>query len=69
MDKEKVLEFVTPGTQMGLDRLMARLIEANLPVYTYPFEGDWIDIGRFEDFSVAMELFEKHKDRFLGSSA
>ena len=65
----KVLQFITPGTPIGLDSLMARLLEADLPVYTYLFEGYWIDIGRFEDFSAAMDLFEKHKDRFLQGSA
>jgi len=64
----QVLEFITPGTSMGLDRLMARLLEADLAVYTYPFNGYWIDIGRFEDFGVATELFEKHKARFLAGA-
>lgn len=64
----QVLEFIQPGVRMGLDGLVGRLLEARLPVYTYPFDGHWIDIGRFEDFGVAMELFEKHKERFLGVS-
>lgn len=64
----EVLKFIEPGESIGLDKLMARLLEANLPVHTHPFQGDWIDIGRHEDFGQAMDLFESHKDRFINGS-
>lgn len=61
----KVLEFIPKGKAMGLDTLMDGLLDAELPVYTYPHEGHWIDIGRHEDFGVAIRLFEENQACFL----
>ncbi len=60
-----VLRYIPPDKPMGLDELMATLLAKGLPVFTYPYQGHWVDIGRHEDFGLAMELFEKNQDSFL----
>ena len=35
------------------------LLAANEPVGAYPFPGFWLDIGRHEDYEVAVEMWEE----------
>ena len=35
----QILEFIAPGEPLGLDQLMFRLLQAELPIYTYHFQG------------------------------
>jgi NDP-sugar pyrophosphorylase family protein len=35
------------------------------PVYSYPFDGYWLDIGRPDDYAKAMEEFGEYRERFL----
>jgi len=41
------------------------LIERGAPVYSHPFDGYWLDIGRPDDYARSVEEFEKFRDRFL----
>ena len=45
---------------------MLRLIDAGERVVRYPFDGYWMDLGRFEDYEQAVMGFEKMKPQLLG---
>lgn len=62
---KKILDFVPKGEPFGFDHLMCTLTETQAPVFSYPHEGYWLDIGRPDDYARSIEEFEKYKDRFL----
>ena len=62
---KKILEFVPEGVPFGFDQLMYALTEAKAPVFSYPHNGYWLDIGRPDDYARSIEEFEKYKERFL----
>lgn len=61
----EILTFVPKKKAFGFDQLMHALIAKNADVYSYPFEGYWLDIGRPDDYARSIEEFERYKDRFL----
>lgn len=62
---KKILEYVPVDEPFGFDQLMYALIDSNAPVFSYPHDGYWLDIGRPDDYARSIEEFERHKDRFL----
>jgi NDP-mannose synthase len=62
---KKILDYVPENAPFGFDQLMYALTETKAPVFSYPHEGYWLDIGRPDDYARSIEEFEKYKDRFL----
>ena len=62
---KKILDYVPANIPFGFDQLMYILTERNEAVYSFPYTGYWLDIGRPDDFIRAIEEFERNKDRFL----
>jgi NDP-sugar pyrophosphorylase family protein len=65
----RVLEFIEPGTRLDFPDLILKLIAAGERVMGYPFDGYWLDIGRPDDYTRAIEEFEKLRDQFLPASS
>jgi NDP-sugar pyrophosphorylase family protein len=61
----KILDYVPQDAPFGFDQLMYALIETKAPVFSYPHDGYWLDIGRPDDYARSIEEFELYKDRFL----
>lgn len=61
----EVLQYVPEGEAFGFDDLLHVLLEARVPVTTYPFHGHWLDIGRGEDFARAQTEFDRYQERYL----
>lgn len=51
-----VLEDIPDGVPFGFDDLMFCLMGRNVPVHVFLHQGQWLDIGRVEDFQRAQEL-------------
>ncbi len=62
---KKILDFVPKNKPFGFDQLMVALTKKGADVYSYPFDGYWLDIGRPDDYARSIEEFERYKDRFL----
>lgn len=62
---KRILDFVPADTPFGFDQLMYALIDKDESVYSFPFSGYWLDIGRPDDYERSIEEFERYKDRFL----
>lgn len=54
-----VLDFVPDNKPFGFDDLMFKLLEQQVPINTYPFDGFWLDIGRPEDYEKALEVYQQ----------
>jgi NDP-sugar pyrophosphorylase family protein len=63
--QKEILDLVPRGQPFGFDQLMHALIRKSALVYSYPFSGYWLDIGRPDDYARSLEEFEKYRERFL----
>jgi NDP-mannose synthase len=55
--KPAVLEYLDPGVPCDLPDLIRRLIARRQRIHGYQFAGNWLDIGRPEDYETALSLF------------
>jgi NDP-mannose synthase len=55
--KPAVLEYLVSGVPCDLPDLIRRLIARRQRIHGYLFEGNWLDIGRPEDYETALSLF------------
>ncbi len=62
---KKVLDFIPNNKKFGFDNLMIKLIKLNKKVNIRVHKNYWLDIGRPEDYSKAVETFENKKRLFL----
>ncbi|UCF63591.1 MAG: NTP transferase domain-containing protein [bacterium] len=63
--KKEVLEYIPTNEYLDFPSLIHLLLKDQKKVAGYPFRGHWLDIGRPEDYSMAIEVYEKHKSVFL----
>lgn len=54
----EILDLIPKGVPFGFDNLMHIMLQGGLPVHTYHHDGQWIDIGRPEDFQKAQDQFD-----------
>ena len=57
MLNREVLNFI-PKKFFGFDDLMLKLIKQGIKVCVKPHLGNWLDIGRPEDYMKAIEVFD-----------
>jgi len=67
MANRKAMDFVPHDASYGFDQLMLDLIAAGQPAAVRRHEGYWLDIGRPDDYSRAIDEFEGMKSRLLGA--
>ena len=65
MLNKAVLDFIPYNQPYGFDHLMLDLIKANKNATVRQFDGYWLDIGRPDDYMIAINEFEKNKKVFL----
>jgi NDP-sugar pyrophosphorylase family protein len=61
----RVVSFIEPGQRCDLPDLTLTLVRAGEQVGSYPYEGYWLDIGRHDDYTRAVEEFEQMKPELL----
>ena len=64
----RACDYVPSGERFDLPQLVWRLLEAGEGVGSYPFDGFWLDIGRHEDYALAIEQYELMKDTLIPTS-
>jgi len=62
-----VLKHIVPRQRLDLPELILHLIQSGEKVNCYRFGGDWLDIGRHDDYELAVRQFEAHREKFLPS--
>ena len=60
----RALAHIERGEYLDFPTLVQRLIEAGEKVSTFAWDGYWLDIGRPDDFAMAIEQFEAHREEF-----
>lgn len=61
-----ILELIPNGVPFGFDDLMFRMLDNDKPARIYRHQGQWMDIGRAEDFARAQELAEQDESPMRG---
>jgi len=54
----RCLDYVPRGEPFGFDQLVLALLRAGEFVKAFPHKGDWLDLGRPEDYNTAHRLDE-----------
>jgi NDP-sugar pyrophosphorylase family protein len=62
---KEILKFVPENTAYGFDQLMYALTKNKAEVYSFPYKGYWLDIGRPDDYERSIQEFEQNKEKFL----
>lgn len=65
MVSRDVISYIPKDQAYGFDHLMIDLIKDNTPAVVKKFHGYWLDIGRPDDYSQALEEFEAFEARFI----
>ena len=55
----KVLEYIPQNEFFNMTTLFEKLIDKDKNVISYPLNGYWLDIGRFEEFKRANDDFDQ----------
>lgn len=58
-------DFIPAGEYLDIPTLMMNLKHAGKPVGTYRCKGEWLDIGRPDDYEQAIEVFERDRAKYL----
>lgn len=65
MVSKKIMRFIPENISYGFDDLMLDLINDNQDAILDKFKGYWLDIGRPEDYELAIKIFEENERLFL----
>jgi NDP-sugar pyrophosphorylase family protein len=65
MVNRDVLAMVPSGKPYGFDTLMLEMLASGRGVVVQDFAGYWLDIGRPDDYTQAIEDFERMRARLL----
>lgn len=60
-----VLDNVPAGSAYGFDHLMLDMLKHHRPVHVERYLGYWLDIGRVEDYMLAVEEFDQKRLQLL----
>ncbi len=64
-----VLTYIPHGQRLDLPDLVRKLVADGRRVLGYHFEGQWLDIGRPDDYAQAVEVFERDRALWLADEA
>lgn len=57
--KPSIFEFIPENEYYGMDSLIKKLINQEIPIYKYEIKDYWIDIGRIEDYEKAQSVYKE----------
>ena len=64
----EVIEHVEPGCRLDFPDLVLRLVARGLTVRAWPSTAYWLDIGRHDDYELAVDEFDRMRARLLPPS-
>lgn len=64
-----VLQRIPDSGYFDFPDLVQRLLDEGLRVGTYPFSGFWLDIGRRDDYELALQQWQTGQDEAAGRTS
>ena len=65
MLNKKILNYIPNNKSFGFDNLMLKLLKSKIKVKTKKHTGYWLDIGRPNDYILAVDQFHKIKNKLI----
>jgi len=64
----RVVECIPSDRSYGFDELVLELLKRNERVRSYIYDGYWLDLGRPDDYEIAVRDFSEMRSQFLKES-
>jgi NDP-sugar pyrophosphorylase family protein len=61
----RVQKYIEHGESIGIPDLIRRAKEAGEEIHCHVHSGEWLDIGRVDDYQHAQDVFEANSKRYL----
>ena len=61
----EVLDYIPRGERFDLPQLILDLLDRGLTVGRFAAAGQWLDIGRHDDYEEAVRIFESRRGEYL----
>jgi NDP-mannose synthase len=61
----EVVQHIEPGIRLDFPDLILRLVGCGLTVRAWPSTDYWLDIGRHDDYELALDEFDRMRSRLL----
>jgi NDP-sugar pyrophosphorylase family protein len=58
--KPKIFDLIPGNQYFGMDTLMKKMLEKNIPIAKYNIKEYWLDIGQISDYEKAQEIYQSH---------
>jgi NDP-sugar pyrophosphorylase family protein len=58
--KPEIFEYIPDNKYFGMDKLIKKLLETDIPIANYKLEEYWLDIGRLSDYEKAQDAYNSH---------
>ena len=55
-----IFELIPENEYYGMDTLMNKMLNLNIPISKFHVHEYWLDIGQMDDFHTAQEIYKKH---------
>jgi len=62
---KRIIDHIPEDKYFDFPDMVQALLRNNKKVFCYPYDGYWLDIGRPDDYEIAIDDFENHKNEFL----
>jgi NDP-sugar pyrophosphorylase family protein len=63
--KRDILKYIPSGKRFDFPDLVHKLVDKGINPAVYPHRGQWLDIGRPDDYKEAVEVFFRKQRSFL----
>lgn len=58
--RKEIFDIIPENAFFGMDDLIQKMLEQNLPIAKYEISDYWLDIGQVDDYKKAQEDFKQH---------
>lgn len=62
---KNVIEFIPKNRKYDMPELIIDMNNKGYRIGCYSGDYEWLDIGRIEDYELAVDLFEKNKNKYI----
>jgi NDP-sugar pyrophosphorylase family protein len=63
--EQRVVELIPRGSRYDFPELLGAVLELGWPVHAHRSSDFWLDIGRIEDYELALERFDELREALL----
>jgi NDP-sugar pyrophosphorylase family protein len=58
--KPDLMELIPSNQYFGMDMLLRKMLELNLPIAKYEIKEYWLDIGQLQDYETAQTIYQDY---------